>query len=178
MKLTILIFGVLCLWLRLASGEIGSTHNPEFEWNHSTSSTNAGARYELHYGQVARTTNDPIYNRTYTATSSIPRFFSSAFVTNMVPGVWFISVLLVSSNGIPTDYSNELCYTNRGPAPGNLRMIGLGPRLMLQGAISAGGPWQDLVELSNPPVTLSLQQRQLFRLRMSTNLPPLPGGVP
>lgn len=180
MKLTILIFGVLCLWLRLASGEIGSTATPEAAWDHSSPpASNFVARYEIHYGPIARRTNDPTYERGYTRTNAVVRFFTSAMLTNLYPGIWFISAIAVGTNGIPSLYTaNEICYTNRGPAPGNLRMVGLGPNLMLQGAPSAGGPWQDLAQLTNPPVALSLQQRQLFRLRMSTNLPPFPGGVP
>lgn len=179
MKLTILIFGVLCLWLRLASGEIGSTATPEAAWDHSSPpASNFVARYEIHYGPIARRTNDPTYERGYTGTNVVARFFTSAVLTNLYPGIWFISAIAVGTNGIPSLYTaSEICYTNRGQAPMSLRLVYLGPNPILQGTADAVS-WNDLAELTNPPVRLSIQQRQLFRLRMSTNLPPFPGGVP
>lgn len=169
MKLVVLIFAVLCLWLRLAMGDIGTTPTPQLSWDHSGSNVVA---YQLHYGQTARTTNDPIYNRSYTATSSVPRFFTSTSLSGIEPGIWFMSVTAIASNNIASLYSNEVCYTNRGTAPTTLRMIFLGNNQVLQGADTAAGPWNDLAELTNPPVQLSTQQKQLFRLKMLTNAPP------
>ena len=154
--------------------EIGTTSTPEAAWNHSASSNIVG-RYEVHYGQTARRTNDPIYERGYTATSAVPRFFSRALLTNLAPGIWFVSVVAISTNGIPSLYStNEAVYTNRGDAPVNLRILP-GPLYYLQASPSAAGPWTDIAAISNAPVLLTKQERQMLRLRIATNSPAPPG---
>lgn len=177
MKLVVLIFALLCLWAKCAMAEMGSTATPPFAWDHS-GSTNSLARYEIHYGPLGRTTNDPFYARNYTATSNVPKFASGHTLFGIHPGIWFMSVTAVGTNGIASLYSNEVCYTNRGEAPVNLRIVGPTEYIAIESSFAPGEPPHEVIKYTNTPIQRALAAREFLKARRVAPPPPLPGGAP
>ena len=175
MKIVVLIFAFLCLWLRVAMGEIGSTATPPFEWDPSSSS-NTLARYEIHYGPLGRTTNDPLYARNYTATSNVPKSATSRVLFGINPGIWFASVTAIGTNGIPSLYSNEVCYTNRGEAPVNLRIVGPTEYILIESSYAPGEPAREVIRYTNTPIERALAAREFLKGKRVA--PPVPGVSP
>jgi hypothetical protein len=161
---------------RMAFAEIGSTSTPPFAWDYSNSLSIA--RYEVHYGPLGRTTNDPFYARNYTATNSVIRLATSAVLTGLNPGIWFVSVTAIGTNGVPSLYSNEVCYTNRGEAPVNLRILGPTEMLLIESTWGPADQWTTVVEFTNTPAQRALRFSELFRARRVAPPPPAPGGQP
>lgn len=160
-------------------GEIGSTATPQFTWDPSTSSNSVG-RYELHFGPLGRTTNDPLYARNYTSTNVIPRFASSAVLLGIHPGIWFMSVTAVGTNGIASVYSNEVCYTNRGEAPANLRIVGPTEVLVIESTFGPAEQWHKVIEFdtNTPPALRPFRFSELFRAARRAPAPPAPVPAP
>jgi hypothetical protein len=160
MKLLVLLFALMCLWIRLAMGA-----DALLEWD--ASATAGVTNYRVSYGQTSRV---------YAASRSFGTNLS-ALITNLVAGRWFFSATAWKA-GIESDPSNELGWTNTAFSPVNLRITGPRDALALQSAASPAGPWKTLavVTSTNAPLQLTIQPREMFRAA-STNLPPLPGGA-
>ena len=138
------------------------------KWNASPSP--GIASYEVQYGQTSRV---------YTVSVSFGATNLSGTITNLTFGRWYFSVIARTTNGVASDYSNEVGWTNTAFAPVTLRLTGPTDALVLQSATSAGGPFQTIATItaSNSALRLTQQPKQFFRA-YSTNLPPLPGGSP
>jgi len=97
----------------------------------------------------------------------------------------FYTVVAVDQNGVESLPGNEVLTTNRLPSlvglpqsPALLRITPPMDALLLQSASSPAGPWKTLAVItsSNEPLQITAAPRQMFRT-ISTNLPPMPGGV-
>lgn len=160
MKPFLLILSALCLWQKLAMGVI----------------------------QNGVVTFDPIPGATrYTLWSVLPnqtifRLEAIATTNRITPGPLLPGTTLYVRSIAPgpagTFIESDLGHVVTPPetvGTNVIRLIVIGPTKVLQGATGAAGPWTDLAEITNPPVQLNAEQRQMFRLK--TVAPPLPGGA-
>jgi len=114
----------------------------------------------------------------YWGTNDLHRLGSMPLDTNRVVsltgGPWgalYFKVTAWTSNGVESLPSNVVLATNRPAAPLRLRVVSGTNSLTLEGSDELA-TWRTLAVIPRnaPPVTLSAQPRQVFRLRA----PPLP----
>jgi len=119
--------------------------------------------YLLNYGPTNRTTTNRIAMGTNTLWT----------ITNLAPATVSFVFVTAQANGIESNPSNEILYTNRNFAPNTLKLSGT-DALMLQSSID-NRTWKTLaiITSTNTPLLVSMAPRQSFRT-ITTNLPPLP----
>lgn len=135
------------------------------EWEAPASLANV-AGYRIHYGPASGA---------YQFTRSIPKTSLTATITNLPNGAWYFAATSISTNGIQSDFSNEVAATLQALGPLNLKLSGPRDALLLQSAPSPSGPWKTIaiITSTNAPLMLQAAGKSHFRT-ISTNLPPLP----
>jgi hypothetical protein len=107
-------------------------------WNANSETNLAG--YRLYWGPAART---------YGQNQTVPVPTTIATVTNLVPTkTYFFAVTAYTTDGLESDYSDEVSYTVPPPrpvAPRDLRIV-----TSLQASQSPSGPWTNLWTMSQP----------------------------
>ena len=166
MKVIAWLIGAILLTL-LGAARLALGADVALDWD--ASATAGVTNYRVRYGTTSRV---------YTASISFSGTNRSGMVSNIPPGRWFFAATAMKQ-GMESDPSNEVSWTNTAFAPLNLRITGPTDALALQSAPAPSGPWKTLavVTSSNAPLQLTAAPRQFFRA-ISTNLPPLPGGAP
>ena len=117
-----------------------------FTWD-APACTNVIACYNLYSGPATRAYTNVI-SAGLCLTSTIP----------LTPGVNYIAATAVDTDGLESDYSNEVCYTNPGPALTNLQLIVTTTGTAILFARTLSGPWTRTntaaLTLINPLATL------------------------
>lgn len=133
-------------------------------WNASTS---AGVdKYRIRYGNLPGI---------YHSQSQVPPRDLNALITNLAYGTWYFVASAVLTNGLESEPSNEVAWTNRVFVPINLRITPPLDALLVQTSVD-GIRWATvaIITRTNPiPIQLVMQPRQMIRT-ISTNLPPVP----
>jgi hypothetical protein len=159
--LVIWCIAVAALVVILARAAIGQI---QLDWDDSPSQDLAS--YKLKYG-----TN----SRSYSLVSQYPKTVGIVTISNLPSGKWYFAVTAVASNGVESDFSNEVGWTNRPYVPMNLRLTPPMDALILQASVD-GSTWKTLAVITSTnsqPLQLTSQPKQMFRV-ISTNLPPMP----
>lgn len=166
----------LALWIAAALGFMAIITKLAFgadtvglQWDASPS---AGvANYRIRYGNFPG-----IY---HSQNQVAPRDLDT-LVTNLAYGTWYFVASAVLTNGLESEPSNEVVWTNRVFVPINLRLTPPLDALILQTSVD-GITWKTvgIITPTNPqPIQLVMQPRVLIRT-ISTNLvPPPPPPLP
>lgn len=118
-------------------------------WDASPESSCAG--YRLLAGTASRT---------YTMTNTVMgRLTTAGMITNIPSGKVFFAVVAFDTNGLESDFSNEVTWTNRLSAPKNFKLTGT-----IQAGLTPTGPWTNLadVNIQMPPMPTN-QSASFFR---------------
>lgn len=138
------------------------------EWDASAS---AGVdKYRIRYGNLPSI---------YHSQAQVPQRDLEIVITNLAYGTWYFVASAVLTNGLESEPSNEVRWTNRVFVPINLRLTPPLDALILQTSVD-GVIWKTIgiITPTNPqPVRLIAQPYTLFRT-ISTNLPPVPSPAP
>lgn len=160
---TIWVVAALALMVILTKLAFGAD-TVGLEWNASTS---AGVdRYRIRYGNATG-----IYHSQSQVT---PRDLDT-LVTNLAYGTWYFVVSAVLTNGIESEPSNEVVWTNRVYVPINLKLRPPVDALLLQTSVD-GLIWKTIAIITptnSQPIQLIMQPKTMFRT-ISTSLPPPP----
>lgn len=141
---------------KLAVGQV------RLDWTDSTSASVAS--YRVSYGQTSRV---------YTASALYPKTVAVVTISNLPPAPrWYFTVSAVATNGLESDLSNEVVWTNAnfGP-PITLRLTGPVSALELQSSSGAG--WTRVGLFTNTVLQMEMKRQQMLR-GIRTNLPPPP----
>jgi hypothetical protein len=110
------------------------------------------AGYTLYAGPASRTyTNVQPVSQACTGTLTVP------------PGLTYIAVTAVGTNGLESDFSAEVIYTNESPTGTNLQITITTTGTTILSARIVSGPWTDLgcatLTLTNPIPPLYFRSR-------------------
>lgn len=138
------------------------------EWDASAST--GVDKYRIRYGNLPGI---------YHSQSQVPPRDLETVITNLAYGTWYFVASAVLTNGLESEPSNEVRWTNRVFVPINLRLTPPLDALILQTSTD-GVIWKTIAVITptNPqPVLLTAQKHTLFRV-ISTNFPPAPVPAP
>jgi hypothetical protein len=153
MKLFVLIFALLCLWLRLAMGV------DEISFNASVTSN---VVYRLRWATNSAGT---VVGDMALGTNTVMA------LTNGPWGRFYFTVTALTTNGIESNPSNEVLSTNRPASPLQLRINEQTNVVILEGSFN-GQHWKHLGIFTTNALQLALQKYQLIRAKVGP--PPLP----
>lgn len=156
--------GFLAILTKLAFG----ADTVGLEWDASAS---AGVdKYRIRYGNLPGI---------YHSQSQVPPRDLDTVITNLAYGTWYFVASAVLTNGLESEPSNEVRWTNRVFVPINLRLTPPLDALIVQTSVD-GIVWKTIAVITptNPqPVLLTAQKHILLRT-ISTNFPPTPAPAP
>lgn len=162
MKLVVLIFALLCIWLRLAMGVINNgfiTFDP----------VPGASRYTLWRAVPGQT------KPSYLASFQAPPFQVSGPIPDY--STFYVrTIMQTNDSGTLLSYESDFGFVVSPPVENGtntLRFIGPVNALLLQSADQAIGPWNDIGLWSNTLLRLAPRTNQLLRT-LRTNLPPIP----
>lgn len=163
LAMVIWIAAALALLVILARLAVGAD-TVGLTWDASTS---AGVdKYRIRYGN---------FPGIYHSQSQVPPRDLDTLVTNLSYGTWYFVCSAVLTNGLESEPSNEVRWTNRVFVPINLRLTPPMDALLLQTSVDAVN-WKTIAIITptNPqPVSVAMTPFTLFRT-ISTNFPPSP----
>lgn len=161
----------LAVWIAAALGLMAvltklafSADTVGLEW---TASPSAGvANYRIRFGNFPG-----IYHSQKQVT---PRDLDTV-ITNLAYGTWYFAASAILTNGLESEPSNEVRWTNRVFVPLNLRITPPLDALIVQTSVD-GLVWKTIgiITATNPqPLILTAEKNKMFRT-ISTNFPPTP----
>jgi hypothetical protein len=128
------------------------------------SSTVGVTNYSICYGPYPTRS---VTNRVHIGTNT------SWVITNVAPATIAFIHATAWANGIESDPSNEILYTNRNFAPQTLRLTGSNEALALQTTTDLQS-WRTLAIISSGDAPLSIHPELFSIFRVETINPPLP----